>query len=335
MKKVLIYSLAVAVIFNLCSCSKQLNDASKPDSGKAISFANLATKADLVDIQDGGFSVWAIINNSTYENYPLMDNRHVEYKDGKWVYSPLGYWMSNTVFNFVATYPYSTDETYYKLASDNSAVILTVDETPSEVDFLMATNMIDTSDESFDGTQAVNLDFQHMLTSVGLQIWRDNGKHQNDQMRITKVTLGNIRKSGTYSSATGIWTPDNERVTIEYVNENLSDTDNIGAVTVNDNGNFTTRAIPATPFGTIMLIPQTLDPNMVSLKIQYQLKRQNAATWENAELETFLPAATWESNRRYTYNVVLSSVTDITIYYIQTKVDQWGTPQIGGTVVIK
>ena len=111
--------------------------------------------------------------------------------------------------------------------------------------------------------------------------------------------------------------------------------DNIGAVTVNDNGNFTTRAIPATPFGTIMLIPQTLDPNMVSLKIQYQLKRQNAATWENAELETFLPAATWESNRRYTYNVVLSSVTDITIYYIQTKVDQWGTPQIGGTVVIK
>ena len=337
MKKVLIYSLAVVVILNLCSCSKQLNDASKPDSGNAISFANPATKADLGDIQDGGFSVWAIINNSTYENYPLMDNRHVEYNDGKWVYSPLGYWMSNTVFNFVATYPYSADGTYYKLASDNSAVILTVDETPSEVDFLMATKMIDTSDNSFDGTQAVNLDFQHMLTSVVLQIWIDGGKHQNDQMRITNVTLGNIRKSGTYSSssATKKWTPGNERVTIEYVNENLSDTDNIGAVIINDNGSVATKAIPAIPFGTIMLIPQTLDPNMVSLKIQYQLKRQNAADWEEAELETFLPAATWESNRRYTYNVVLSSVTDITIYYIQTKVDPWGTPQVGGTVVIK
>ena len=85
-----------------------------------------------------------------------------------------------------------------------------------------------------------------------------------------------------------------------------------------------------------MLVPQTLDESgHVSLKILYELKRQNAADWEQAELETILPNVTWEANRRYTYNVVLSSVTDITVYYIQTKVDPWGTPQGGGTVIIK
>ena len=67
----------------------------------------------------------------------------------------------------------------------------------------------------------------------------------------------------------------------------------------------------------------------------YELKRQNAADWEEAELETVLPSITWKAGQRYTYNVVLSSVTDITVYYIQTKVDPWGTPQVGGTVIIK
>lgn len=334
MKKALIYSLAVAAMFNLCSCGKQLNDAPQPDSGKAISFANVATKAGLSDLQAGGFGVWTLINNSEVTDHLLMDNQYVEYKDGEWEYSPLRYWLPETVFDFIATYPYDEAGTYFTFDSGNSAIKLTVAETPSEVDFLIATNTIDTSDESFDDTKAVNLDFQHMLTSVGLNIWRDGGKHQNDQMRITKVTLGNIRKSGIYSSDTGVWTPENNKLNLEYTNQ--SETDYIGAVIIKGDGTLDNGIDnPGNPFGEMMLIPQTLDASMVSLKIQYQLKRQNAAEWEDAELETYLPAATWEANRRYTYNVVLSSVTDITIYYIQTKVDPWGTPQVGGTVIIK
>ena len=122
---------------------------------------------------------------------------------------------------------------------------------------------------------------------------------------------------------------------MEYENTNLSDTDNIGAATM-ENGTLTTGGTPANPFDDMMLLPQTLDAdNSVSLKIVYELKRQNAADWEEAELETVLPSITWNAGQRYTYNVVLSSVTDITVYYIQTKVDPWGTPQVGGTVIIK
>ena len=330
---------SVAVTSIVCSCGKNSLDTRPTETPSAIEFANVSTKAavnDLSNLQENGFGVWAFISNSTVTNSLHMDNIHVEYKedDASWEYSPLKYWLPETFFNFIATYPYDSEGTYYTFDPNTSAVKLTVAETPSQEDFLIATNTVDTSDESFDAGKAVNLNFQHVMTSVGLNIWRDGGKHQNDQMRITKVTLGNIRKSGIYSSSTEMWTPGNDKVTIQKVYENLADTDNIGAAIVNDNS-LVTGGNPAKPFDAMMLIPQTIDASMVSLKIQYQLKRQNAADWENAELETYLPATTWESNRRYTYNVVLSSVTDITVYYIQTKVDPWGTPQVGGTVIIK
>jgi hypothetical protein len=263
-----------------------------------------------------------------------MDNQFVKHEDDSWVYSPIKYWLNNTVFTFIGVYPYAEESPYFSSDAANSAVELTVSETPSEVDFLIATNEIDTNNEY---NPEVSMQFQHMLTSVTLKIWRDNAKHRNDQMRIKKVTLGNIRKGGTYSTDTNLWSYDESKLTVEMENTNLTDSDNIGAVNVNDDGSLDAGgSTPANPFGQMMLLPQTLDAdNSVSLKIVYELKRQNAADWEEAELETVLPSITWKAGQRYTYNVVLSSVTDITVYYIQTKVDPWGTPQVGGTVIIK
>lgn len=305
-----------------------------PDTPRAIAFDNVTTRADLTDLQTNGFGVWAVINNTTVQNLMLMDNQHVEYDetDG-WYYSPMQYWIDNSTFNFTATYPYDENGTNFKFT--NNAVELKVSETPSQIDFLIAENETNTSVEGYETT--VNLQFQHMLTSVGLKIWRDGGKHQNDQMRIKSVTLGNIRKGGTYSTTTNTWSYNNDRLTVEKVYENFSDTDNIGAVIVKDDGTLDSGgSTAANPFGDLMLLPQDLDAdNSVSLKIIYELKRQNAADWEEAELETVLPSMTLNPGQRYTFNVVLSSVTDITVYYIQTKVDPWGTPQVGGTVIIK
>ena len=303
-----------------------------PDTPRAIAFDNVTTRAGLTDLQDDGFGVWTVINNTTVQNFMLMDNQHVEYNetDG-WYYSPMQYWIDNTKFNFTATYPYDENGTNFKFT--NNAVVLEVSETPSQIDFLIAENETNTSVEGYETT--VDLQFQHMLTSVGLKIWRDNAKHQNDQMRIKKVTLGNIRKGGTYSTTTNTWSYNNERLTVEKVYENFSD--NIGAVIVKDDGTLDPGGSKAAePFVDMMLLPQTLgEDNSVSLKIVYELKRQNAADWEEAELETVLPSMTLKPGQRYTFNVVLSSVTDITVYYIQTKVDPWGTPQVGGTVIIK
>lgn len=329
--------VAVAAVLGFCSCNKNPLDTPQPDTQSVIGFSNIVTKAGLSDLQKDGFGVWAFINNETVTNTLIMENTTVTYPAGSWKYSPLRYWVPDTKFNFIATYPYDQSGTYYTFDSNNSAVNLTVSETPSDVDYMIATNTTDTSVEGF--ARTVDLQFKHILTSVRLNIWRDHGKHQNDQMRIRKVTLSNILKDGTYSSNTDSWTTvSNERLTMEKVYEGGSDEDNIGAAQVNDDGTLgtITRLGPADPFDDMMLVPQTLDGSSpVSLKIQYELKRQNAADWETAELETVLPSVTWEPSRRYTYNVVLSSVTDITVYYIQTKVDPWGTPQVGGTVIIK
>lgn len=332
MKKIInIVLLSAFVTVLSISCNKD----GDPTPPKAISFGKIATRAELSDIQKDGFGVWAIIDNAEYTKHPLMNNVYVYYNGGAWEYSPEEYWIADTRFSFVATYPYDEAGTNFELDSDSGAVMLSVSETPSEVDYLMATEEVDTAAEGFP-EEAVELQFKHMLTNVSLNIWRDGAKHQNDQMRIRKVTLSNICKGGEYSSSTN-WTPTGEKLTLSYVNDAVADTDDIGAAVKQDNGSLKTGGTPSTPFGEgMLLIPQTInDSNSVSLKIEYELFRQGAAKWESAELETILPSITWESGRRYTYNVVLSSVTDITVYYIQTKVDPWGTPQVGGTVIIK
>ena len=158
-------------------------------------------------------------------------------------------------------------------------------------------------------------------------------------MRIKKVTLSNINKAGTLSLSrdSNTWVYTGDKLTKVMDNSaSLSETDYIGAAIVKDDGTLDTGGSTAfSPFGDMMLLPQEIESGAVTLKVEYELKRNNAADWESAELEAPLPARTWEAGRRYTYNVVLSSVTDITIYYLQTKVDQWGTPQVGGTVIIK
>lgn len=295
------------------------------------------TRASITDLKAEGFGVWAFITNS---DEPYMENLKVEYTGSKWDYGEPKYWLIDKEFSFIATYPYEEDDDddddIYSTDSKTGDVQLTLSETPSDTDYLVARNTIDTSDTGFNPSASVDLQFRHLLSNVSLNVWRDGAKHQNDQMRVRKVTLSNIRKAGTYSSVTDTWVAKNEMLTMEYINNNVSDRDNIGAATQN-NGSLNLGGIPSTPFSEVMLLPQTIDAlnNSVSLKIEYELMRQNAADWESAELETILPAITWEKGKQYVYNVVLSSVTDITMYYIKTKVDPWGTPQVGGTVIIK
>ena len=300
-----------------------------------ITLEAAVTRANISKFEGESFGVWAFINNSVQTNYAYMENVLVENVGGDWVYSPARYWLDDTRFTFVATYPYDEEGTIYTINPSTGAVQLTLSDTPSAQDYLVATNTIDTSDAGFNPSSPVQLQFKHILSKVSLNVWREGVKHQNDQMRIRKVTLSNIRKAGTYSSSTNTWATTNEKLAMVYENNTLADSDNIGGAT-QDNDSYQFGGVASVPFNELMLLPQTIDAsNNIVLKIDYELKRQNAADWEAAELETVLPATTWDSGKKYTYNVVLSQVTDITVYYIQTKVDPWGTPQVGGTVIIK
>lgn len=332
--------LIIALTF--LSCEKE--KAGPTQDNSPIVFGDVETRAVVESeesMKTGGFGVFGYVSDVTD---PLFDNVNVTWDSDEevWTYGDPKYWIPSHTHHFFAYYPYSTAATAdsgvsgVQALDDNSGFKLNF-TTPETADFdlLSAYTAVDTGANNFDASRPVPMEFGHALVNLNMNIWRDGAKHQNDQMRIRKVTLSNIRKGGTYASNTDLWTPSNEKLTLEKIYEGGSDYDNIGAATMED-GTLTTGGVPENPFGDMLLIPQTLDvSNPVSLKIQYELKRQNAADWEQAELETVLPSVTWEANRRYTYNVVLSSVTDITVYYIQTKVDPWGTPQVGGTVIIK
>ena len=331
--KTLKYFIAtVAMTSIVCSCGKNSLETPAPETTAAIEFSNVTTKATLDDIKKDGFGVWALLDNETVTDELILNNAEVTYNSeaGSWEYSPLRYWVDQSVFTFLAAYPNEG----FTLDASNSSLNLTLSKTPSQDDYMVATNMTDTSVEGYSRT--VDLQFKHILTSVSLNIWRENVKHNNDKIRIIKVTLGNIRKAGTYtSSSNDPWTPSNERLTLEKTYEGGSY--DIGGAIVQSDGTLITGGVPAEPFTEVMLIPQTIDAsNRVSLKVHYQLKMFDGEDkWEDVELETELPYGTWEPNRRYTYNVVLSSVKDIAFYYIQTKITPWGAPQVGGTIIIK
>lgn len=329
MKKVVLTLFTLAALAS-CTTTEIIDGGSS--NNNAIAFGRVETRAGLSDLQANGFGVWAVINNTLQSNYLLMDNQKVEFTDGEWGYSPTQYWVDNTVYSFVAVWPYGDNA--YTLEADKT-VKLTVSETPADTDYLVATNTTNTSIEGYETT--VQLNFQHILTSVGVKIWRDGAKHQNDKIRVRKVTLSNIKKAGTLTCNTDSWEYTGETLTAEVTNDTVSDTDDIGAAVKKDNGTLETGGTPSDPFGTMMLVPQTLDDtNKVLLKVTYDLFRQGASKWEEGiELEAYLPNITWEAGRQYIYNVVLSSVTDITMYYILTTVDLWGTPQVGATVIIK
>lgn len=332
--KTLKYFIAtVAMTSIVCSCGKNSLETPAPETTAAIEFSNVTTKSTLDDIQKDGFGVWALLDNATVTDELILNNAEVTYNSaaGTWEYSPLRYWVDQSVFTFLAAYPNEG----FTLDASNSSLNLTLSETPSQDDYMVATNMTDTSVEGYSRT--VDLQFKHILTSVSLNIWRENVKHNKDKIRIIKVTLGNIRKAGTYTSSNDLWTPSNERLTLEKTYEGVTDDDNIGGAIVQSDGTLITGGVPAEPFTEVMLIPQTIDAsNRVSLKVHYQLKMFDGEDkWEDVELETELPYGTWEPNRRYTYNVVLSSVKDIAFYYIQTKITPWGAPQVGGTIIIK
>ena len=338
--------LMLLLAASLVSCEKESHE---PASDKTpIKFGKVETRApvnlekDMRGEGEGdGFGVFA--NVSGAENPPLLENENVYWNGSLWTYNNTQYWISDHTFHFFAYYPYFDGEEgaiTSVVANGNGEVGYQLTfETPeaADIDLLSAYIEVDTGADTFDASvYSVPLEFNHELVNLNLNIWRDGGKHENDQMRIRKVTLSNIRKGGTYSSNTDSWEPSDDRLTLEKIYEGGADDDDIGGAIVQSDGTLITGGVPAKPFTGVMLVPQTLDGSSpVSLKIQYELKRNNAVYWESAELEAVLPSATWMANRRYTYNVVLSSVTDITVYYIQTKVDPWGTPQVGGTVIIK
>lgn len=346
MKKILSI-LIIALTF--CSCEKEADGPTQDNS--PIVFGDVETRAVVESVESmktGGFGVFGYVSDVTD---PLFDNVNVTWDDDKsvWTYGDPKYWIPSHTHHFFAYYPYSAAATAdsgvsgVQALDDNSGFKLNF-TTPETADFdlLSAYTAVDTGANDFDASDPVPMEFGHEMVNVNLKIWRDGVKHQNDKIRVKEVALSNVTWSGTLTKTSGgsiSWTNTTRKPLL--AGTVAAPETEIGAATKTSSGITPgPGAEPCTPFGTngLLLIPATISGvNAVSLSIVYELQLQGADenTWSEYSHNITLPATTWKAGTQITYNVLLSNIVDITFYYISTSVASWGTPQVGGTIIIK
>ena len=331
---ILIISLAFA------SCSNDVEVEQPNGDPTAIEFGDVSTRVGVNDILE--FGVYASVKAADAPtNVPLLINEKVsrptamDYFD----YENTKYWIPNATHNFFAYYPYAVvggDVSAAEALADNNGFKLTF-TTPdgADCDLLTAHHSVLTgNDTSAQGPVAI--DFDHALVNLNLNIWRDNAKHQNDKIRVKAVRLSNVAWSGTLTKTaeSATW----EYTSKEAINKVFDPAVEIGAAVLT--GNVLEpgpSAVPAKPFGDggLLVIPQPA--GTITLRVVYELWLKGAADteWNEYFIEINLPAATWTAGSRVTYNVLLSNIVDIAFYYISTSITPWGTPQVGGTIIIK
>ena len=314
-----------------------------PDTPRAIAFDNVTTRAGLSDLQDDGFGVWGVHFNSAHQyGYLLLDKQNVTYEGGKWVYSPVKYWLPNTVFNFVATYPADAgfksavhEEEYNGEVFELNYVVLDDYSTADQskiIDLLGATAVVDTSDENYSRT--VPLTFNHLLCRINVCIMQDGEQNREDNFIIDKVTLSGVKTTGDYvffpaGSINQSWLPD-ENKTTDYSRE------------FTDNANIGLSGKRYLSDDALYMIPQKIETEKVKLTINFRFGAEGTTDinlYESKVLEAYLPADVegeeplWQSGKSITYNVKVSTYNPIT--FLAPTVSSWGNLQSGGTIIIK
>lgn len=344
--------LLIASIFAAFSCSKNEDVPVLPEGGEEIKFSNVATKAvnGIEDIEQIG--VWAAMtkDGETSDYISILDNERVYHTDEahtNWVYDNTRYWFENYHFYFIASYPYNQDGngigsfqkleavldqtkiTYYSLDVD------TYDENTfnhTGVDMLTASAYVNTSS---DWSRTVTLNMHHLLTKVNFKISQDMREgvgDPNNDYYITKVALSGITTNGEY-----IVLPNGDHISQNW---NLENANNYSYEKAYD-GSQTLRSLGEVSVwgdngeGGLLLIPQTIPNDKVKIRVEYLYKLQDSEEQKPGFVEAYLPASDdlWQSGKRITYRLAIAKPTNIR--FLTPTVESWGTPQTGGTIIIK
>lgn len=306
-----------------------------PDTPRAIAFDNVTTRAGLTDLQKDGFGVWGVHFNSAHQyGYLLLDKQNVTYEGGKWVYSPVKYWLPNTVFNFVAAYPAERFETAVYTEGNVSLnyVVLndfnTADQSKVE-DILGATAVVNTSDEDY--TKEVPLTFNHLLCRINVCLMQDGEQNREDHFIIDKITLSGVKTTGDYycfplsNEVSCGWDVDaNATTTFERK--------------FNDNANIGLSGKRYLDDVGLLLLPQAITTETIKLTVNFRFGAngtEDISLYEPKTLEVYLPATKdlWQPGKSITYNVKVSTYNPIT--FLPPTVSPWGNLQSGGTIIIK
>lgn len=344
MKRLLVILSLVA--FAACS-SGAFNSADKQKEDSAIYFGDLDTRAAISDAsQITEFGVFAeqSVGDDEFTYVKILENERVYIKNGDWTYDNKRYWIDNCTFHFFAVYPYfNSGEVQFAdlLQSGNTYSGYQINfETPSTADqdllVDMATVCILGSDkaENEDGDQfedvypTVNFDFAHILSKINLKVAK-NGGNADEIIKVTRVVLEGVKKSGSFCCSRWSEYTDNWVVSDSPTMEVSRDMD----------VEITTAGTEVLGDG-LLLIPQVIagsDKNeslRVKLTIRYDYYPQGSNIATTYEASTFLEEGSWEANTIYGYSVVLNSIKNDILFTTPT-IKPWGDPQsVGGTIII-
>lgn len=337
---------ALVAVLTLLACNKEDIVSGNPDESSAISFGTVDTKAvnKASDIEE--FSVWTTVSSigSTDVSYqPLLTNERV-YRNpagsSTWTYDNTEYWITNSVFHFFAAYPYNLG--FEELRQDMNGTMytgymmrVTANGSAETEDILTATNVINTNVEGYNTT--VPLTFSHLLTKFNLTISQNTDIDSAFEYYVTKITITGLKGNGVYtvlpygeSFMTG-W--DMENATTVNLEKNYVD----APVCLREDYGNGRRGKPLKVWGEdgVMLIPHDIAANGVMIRIDYlyDVNPDDTDLGTAKFIEGYIPPITWQSNTSINYNISIANSSYLT--FDQPTIEPWGSPQTGGTIIIK
>lgn len=213
MKNSSLFILGLTVLLLASGCTK--TETVKEAPGRVIAFGGghvgLPTRApainttlDSLKLSGRGFYVFGAYNAPGKGTVTVFDGKsessHITWHSSSWGYSPINYWIDNSVYKFAAYAP-ALRNTERSFDYDNNSMKFTNFVSDGKTDLLVAAATKDGINGS--NPRSITLAFRHALAKVRFTI--KNGWRNNVTMSLREVTLSGVNTQGTLT------TPDNLR----------------------------------------------------------------------------------------------------------------------------
>lgn len=345
MRKNFKLTLVALSLLALTACSAEHEINIPAPQGDEISFGNVATRVESAsEIEE--FSVWATVSSigSNAVSYqPLLTNERV-YRNpagsNTWTYDNVQRWLPNSIFHFFAAHPYNIGfaeqrqqlgDTWYTAYT----LDVTADGTKNTVDILTAQNVTNTNTNDYSTT--VPLTFSHLLTKFNLTISQNTDIDSEFEYYVTKVTIEGLMGQCTYlvmpinNSFMTAW--NTEHATSMTLGQDYDS----APVCLREPDGEGRKSKPLKVWGSdgIMLIPHDIAENGVKIRVDYlyDVNPNDTDLGQEKFIEGYIPAITWQSSTKINYNISIANTSFLT--FDKPTIEPWGSPQTGGTIIIK
>jgi hypothetical protein len=313
----------------VASCDKDTSLLNVADDN-AIGFQTMVettTRADQTDLERDGFSVWGgYVTSGAINNVFTGTTISYDAVNG-WTYSPAKYWVPGKVYNFFATYPVqATNKVTPFISSTDSKLYYTFAfnmPANADTDLLVASTPISTNTKPYG---PVHFDFIHALSKININVQK-NGANSDEKVVVNSIVIRNVKRSSSFNNETGKWAAGEDGM-------NFTSTGNLNVeLQVDDSDE--KKPISTSVISGLLFIPQDIAANSIQVAINYSFVEGN--TVDRYTAEAFLPNTTiakWESQKAYTYNIILGQKKNDILFGIPTVSGWIGTEQQAGSTII-